>query len=219
MCIILYKPIDKNLPNESILKNCFQKNPDGAGYMIPINNQVIIRKGFMTFESLIEDLDFVFNHYNIDVVKTPIVIHFRITTQGGVKPALTHPFPIANNYTDMRALTHNCDIALAHNGVIHLTSSYNRNLDFNDTMTFIKDYARLIIDNDLFFAKNKNKCQLLENLIGGSRLAIMNKYGYVKLIGNFIEKDGIYYSNDSIFYQPKQELRFRTFKKFWFEEE
>lgn len=210
MCIILYKPVGKDLPNESILEKCFKTNPDGAGYMIPINNKVIIRKGFMTFESLIEDLDYIFNEYKIDIVKTPIVIHFRITTQGGVKKELCHPFPICDNYDKMRKQVCTSDIALAHNGIIHLTSvpmyyvgGKSKTPDYNDTMTFIKDYARLIIDNDLFFGKNKNKVQLMENLIDGSRLAIMNKNGYVKLIGNFIEKDGIYYSNGHIFYEPK----------------
>ena len=68
-------------------------------------------------------------------------------------------------------------------------------MNYNDTMTFIKDYASLIIDNDMYFARNKNKCKLLEKLIGFSKLAIMNKKGFVKLIGEFYQRNGVYYSN------------------------
>lgn len=195
MCVIVYKPINQNQPTKETLKKCFDTNPHGAGYMLPHNDKVIIRKGFMTFNDFYTDyLDFITRN-KIDIVKTPIVYHFRITTQGGVQKELCHPYPITDNYEDMRRLAYESDIALAHNGVIQLTSSWGRDLKYNDTMTFIKDYANLIIDKDIYFGSKKNKCTLLEKLIGSSKLAIMNKLGYVKLIGDFKKSHGIYYSN------------------------
>lgn len=195
MCVIVYKPTKIKLPTEDTLKQCFKTNSDGAGYMLPLNNKVIIRKGFMTFNDFYNDFQSFTKDNNIDVVNTPIVFHFRITTQGGVQKELCHPYPIADNYEDMRKLAHESNIALAHNGIISLTSSFGKNLKYNDTMTFIRDYASIIIDNDLFFGTKKNKCLLLERLIGSSKLAIMNKLGYVKLIGDFKQVNGIYYSN------------------------
>lgn len=201
MCVIVYKPVGINEPAKEILKNCFIANPHGAGYMLALNDKVHIRKGFMTFNEFYSDYQEFITSNHIDVEKTAIVYHFRITTQGGVQKELCHPYPICNSYEKMRKLNSTCDIALAHNGIIRIACeyAYNRILRYNDTMTFIKDYASLIINNDLFFAKNKSKIQLLENLIDGSRLAIMNKLGYVKLIGKFIEMDGCYYSNSSAF--------------------
>lgn len=207
MCVIVYKPVGQNEPTISILEKCFKINPDGAGYMLPLNNKVVIRKGFMTFEEFKKDYyDFIYKN-EIDVVKTPIVYHFRITTQGGVKRELTHPYPICDTYEEMRKCVNTCDIALAHNGVISLTSQnwYYRKEQptYNDTMTFIKDYASLLIANNLYFASHKNTCILLERLIGASRLAIMNKLGYVKLIGEFVKRDGIFYSNNHVFETPR----------------
>lgn len=212
MCVIVYKPKGKKLPSENTLKKCFERNPDGVGYMLPINNKVVIHKGLMTFNDFKKDIEKLFKDNNIkDVKDIPIVLHFRISTQGGVQAGLCHPFPICRNYDNMRKLTNECDMALCHNGIISRcsktetggywddkTKSWNKSfkkLDYNDTMTFIKDYASLVIDNDMYFARNDNKCELLEHLCEYSKLAIMNKKGFVKLIGQFYEKDGIYYSN------------------------
>jgi hypothetical protein len=221
MCVIIYKPKGAEMPSKQDLEKCFNHNPDGAGYMLPINKKVIIHKGFMTFNDFKTDLVATVKKYNIDVVNTPFVIHFRITTQGGVQQALCHPYPICDNYEQMRQLTSKCDIALAHNGIISLTSEseffggyWDKNtrrwiqgkkrvLQHNDTMTFIKDYASLIIDNDINFHKNENKCKLMERLISASKLAIMNKNGDVKLIGDFSLRDGSYYSNLFSFYEYK----------------
>lgn len=205
MCVIVYKPINKSIPTHELLEKCFNTNPDGAGYMIPLNNSVEIRKGFMTFEDFIEDFEDFVAKNKINTYQTPIVFHFRITTQGGVQKELCHPYPVCRDYEEMRMLANTCDIALAHNGIIQLTSQYSRKpLPYNDTMTFIKNFASLIIDNDIYFSNNPRKCELIENLISGSRLAIMNKYGYVKLIGQFTKVDGIFYSNTHMFDAPKK---------------
>ena len=213
MCVIVYKPKGIEMPSQKDLIKCFNCNPDGAGYMLPINDKVVIRKGFMTFKEFKKDINKVVKDNHIDPTETPIVLHFRISTQGGVQKALCHPYPICDNYEQMRELASECDMGLAHNGIISLTSESNyyggyydkskktwvqgkkRELNYNDTMTFIKDYASLIIDNDMYFARNKNKCKLLEKLIGFSKLAIMNKKGFVKLIGEFYQRNGVYYSN------------------------
>ena len=205
MCVIIYKPKNVNLPAIEDLKLNFKQNPDGAGYMLPLNGSVLIKKGFMTFDDFITDLNKTINDNHLNVQELPIVIHFRITTQGGVKKALCHPFPICKSYTRMRMLTYTCSLALAHNGIISRCTDY-RATNHNDTMTFIKDYASEIIDNDLLFASKRSKVNLLAK-ISASKLAIMNKFGYVKLIGKFEQRNDVFYSNLNAFNHEWLNLR------------
>lgn len=226
MCVIVYKPAGKKLPSTSILKKCFKTNPDGAGYMLPINDKVVIHKGFMKFDDFRKDIEKVFKENKLNVLNTPVVLHFRISTQGGVQTGLCHPYPICRDYAEMRKLETTADMGLCHNGIISncSTSGYSgghydsktktwvygkyTQPDYNDTMTFIKDYASLVIDNDQYFAQSDNKCELLERLCEYSKLAIMNSRGFVKLIGQFFEKDGYYYSNLYSFDKPKKSFDF-----------
>ena len=49
MCIIATKPKDISISKET-LKNCFDNNQDGAGFIFAHDNILKIRKGFFTFE-------------------------------------------------------------------------------------------------------------------------------------------------------------------------
>lgn len=205
MCIILYKPSGVKLPNKQVLETCFLNNPDGAGYMYTAKGQVHIRKGFMDFFSFEESLKRTLKA--IDEVKTPMVLHFRITTQGGTNQPCTHPFPLSKNMSDLRQLTCTTEIGVAHNGIISLTSegyygysSYNKKVvDYSDTMKFITDYLSLIIKSSKYY-KDKDTLELIERLVG-SKLAILDSNGHCELIGNFTKDSGIFYSNDS--YKPR----------------
>lgn len=213
MCIVVYKPKNKNMPSADILRECFNRNPDGAGYMFPEDNKVIIKKGYMHFKSLYKDL---IQDYLRLGKKTPFVIHFRIQTQGGINQALTHPFALSKNMNDLRELYSECDFGVAHNGIISLTSTsaystyydtrtrqyvrdYNKP-DYSDTMKFITDYLSLIIREQDWY-KDDDKLSLIEKLAGyTNKFAVMDWSGHTTLIGNFIEDNGIYYSNST--YQP-----------------
>jgi predicted glutamine amidotransferase len=208
MCIILYKPSGKKLPNKQVLETCFKNNPDGAGFMFSHKGQVHIKKGFMDFSSFEENLTDTLKY--IDEIKTPMVLHFRITTQGGVNQACTHPFPLSKNMSDLRQLQCTANIGVAHNGIISLTSEYGggyygygsvqkKVIDYSDTMKFITDYLSLIIKSPKYY-KDDDTLELIERLVD-SKLAILDSYGHCELIGNFIKDDGIYYSNDS--YKPR----------------
>lgn len=199
MCVIVYKPKGQDLPSDTILKNCFSRNKDGAGFMFHSKGKVHIQKGLMDYKTFESALDKVKKTY--DVRKMAMVLHFRITTQGGTNQACTHPFPLSSKMEDLRLLNCNCDIGVAHNGIISLTTTYSQ-VDYSDTMKFITDYLSLIIRNKNYH-KSKNTLTLIERLVG-SKLAIMDGDGHVELIGNFIEENGIYYSNSS-YLQPKVE--------------
>ena len=162
--------------------------------MFPSNNLVIIKKGFMDYNEFITSLTDDYKKYG---EQTPFVLHFRISTQGGVKKGLTHPFPFTSELEDMKKTRVKCQLGIAHNGIIDLTTeSYwkRKDVDYNDTMKFISEYLTLIIDDFKWYEK-KNKVKLIEQLISGSRLAIMDGLGHTELIGDWVQDDGIFYSN------------------------
>lgn len=192
MCIIVYKPKDQQLPDKSTLKMCWHSNPDGAGFMMPDDNgNVVIKKGFMTFKSFYKSLMFEKNKYKGD---RPIVMHFRVSTQAGVNQQCTHPFPLSDNMEHLKRLNVTCQCGIAHNGVIDLTSDrWNKTITYSDTMKFITDYLSLIITTKQWYKDEKKK--LLIERLAESKLAIMMGDGHVELIGEFIQDNGIYYSN------------------------
>lgn len=192
MCIIVYKPTTAKMPNKKTLIKCWNNNKDGAGYMFPSKGSVIIKKGFMKFNDFYNNLKSDLKRYG---EFTPFVLHFRIQTQGGVNPQYTHPFPLSSDMDNLKKLRVKTDIGIAHNGIIDLTSSrYNYTVTYSDTMKFITDYLSLII-HDKYYYKDKDKLTLIERLIE-SKMAIMDGDGHTELIGEFIEDNGVYYSND-----------------------
>ncbi len=194
MCIAIYKPQGTAFPNKKTLERCFKRNPDGAGFMVAKGDEVEIHKGFMGFRSFWKTLRDARTKYGDDKA---YVLHFRISTQGGVRPDGCHPFPLSGKMQDMRKLYANADIGVAHNGIIELTSSYSRHpLDYSDTMEFITEYLSLII-RDREYYKEQATLTLIEKLCG-SRLAILDGAGHCELIGSgWEEYEGVWYSNSS----------------------
>ena len=199
MCIIVSKNKGVKMPGKEILRNCFNSNKEGAGYMIARNGVVEINKGFMDFESFYKAIQ---NEGNLE--NYSVVMHFRISTQGGVNRKLCHPYPLSENMQDLKKLNTVCDIGIAHNGIISLTSEgYNYGYsygkystpDYNDTMKFITDYLSLIIKDKNFY-KDDNTLTLIERLCE-SKLAILDNEGHITYIGDFNEFEGVMYSNMS----------------------
>lgn len=200
MCIIVYKPTGVKIPSKKILHTCWDNNSDGAGYMFNFNNRVIIKKGFMTFNKFYKSLNSDYKKYDGD--NKTFIMHFRISTQGGVNKECTHPFPLSKEMSDLRKLQCTTDIGIAHNGIISLTSvGYNKQVTYSDTMSFITDYLSLII-KDRNYYKDPDTISLISKLVD-SKLAIMDGSGTTTLIGTFIEDNGCYYSNASYNVYPK----------------
>lgn len=212
MCVVVYKPKGKKMPKEQTLLDCFLANPDGAGYMFQKDNKVKIKKGFMTFKSFYKSL---MDDYSVVGKNTDFVLHFRISTQGGVNEKLCHPYPISKKMDDLKQTECESELGLAHNGIISLTTEHNdygygkwsqygykydyndsyfKVPDYNDTMKFITKYLSLIMKDavDVF---DEDKVSIVKKLIGSyNKFAIMTGDG-VNLIGNFTDINGIHYSN------------------------
>ena len=189
MCIICVSPKKVRQPSLATIRQMFRSNPHGAGYMVAHDGIVHISKGYMDENSFIDAIRA--EHFT---AKDAVVYHFRISTQAGVSPEMTHPFPLSNQLAHMKALDVDCQCGVAHNGIIRLTTDPT-NKEYSDTALFIADYLSAIIrrPDDL---KNEGVLKLIHRL-AGSKLAIMDASGYIATVGEFINEKGLLYSNGS----------------------
>ena len=192
MCIICISPSKVRQPDLHTLATMFYRNPHGAGFMFTRYGRVYIRKGFMTFDSFLAAV-----RRERFTAKDSVVYHFRISTQAGVQPEMTHPFPLSNQGQRLRALRDSCRFGVAHNGVIHLTSDPN-NKQYSDTAIFIANYLTDLVKRQADLRDPEVLNQIHE--LAQSKLAIMDTTGYVATVGNFINENGLLYSNTS--YRP-----------------
>ena len=202
MCVICISKKGVRQPSHEEIVNMFENNPHGAGYMCARNGKVYIHKGFMDmaeFEACVNGEHF--------TKKDSVVYHFRISTQAGVKPEMTHPFPLEPDMKYAEELDVACSCGVAHNGVIRMTSGNDKR--YSDTALFIPYLWKLIRnDNDLH---DERVLEMAERL-AGSKLAIMGRDGYVATVGDFIDNDGLLFSNSS--YKP-YEFTSRNVKNLW----
>ena len=189
MCIICVSKTGVRQPTVTELNTMFRNNPDGAGYMVARHGMVSISKGYMDFG---EFLNAVRREHFTE--RDSVVYHFRISTQAGVNPEMTHPFPLSNRLERMEKLDTTCRIGVAHNGVIRLTADPD-NRRYSDTALFITQYLRVLIQRreDL---RDRRVLDTVWNL-AQSKFAIMDGGGYVATVGEFLNQDGLLFSNAS----------------------
>ena len=190
MCVIAAKAAGVPMPTYDIIDNMFFRNPNGAGIMWAADGTVHIEKGFMTLDAFYNALFNIQEKYDLD--KLPVVMHFRITTHGGTSPENCHPFPISEANGMLKKLTLKTDVGVAHNGIIDIRCEKG----LSDTMTYIKEQMAPLKQAVPDFYKNKHLLKMIENAID-SRMAILDKKGEITLIGDFVEDQGIKYSNTS----------------------
>ena len=188
MCIICASIKGIRQPSLTVLRNMFENNPDGAGYMTARGGLVEIRKGFMTWD----DFASAIKAENFKACD-PVVYHFRISTQAGVIPEMTHPFPITGRIEDCKLLRTTCELGAAHNGIIQLTTD-RTDREYSDTAHYVAEFLRYFVrtpddlrDPDALNAVRKTT---------RSKWALMDGTGYIATVGAFIaEPCGLLYSN------------------------
>ena len=189
MCIICVSRSGIRQPTVSSIRSMFKNNPHGAGFMYARDGKVHISKGYMDVDEYIEAVE----RANFTAADS-VVYHFRISTQAGVGPAMTHPFPLSNQLEHMKALEVTCPCGVAHNGVIMLTTDPS-NHEYSDTAIFIVDYLSGIIKCG-YDLRDQETLDYIFHL-ARSKFAIMDGTGYVATIGTFINNRGLLFSNDS----------------------
>ena len=207
MCIIAVSKKGVKQPSLDRLHTMYDNNPDGAGYMYAREGKVHVHKGFMTWEDFERQIK-----AEAFTENDPVVYHFRISTQAGVCATMTHPFPLTNKLELCEALDLDCNIGLAHNGIIHMTS-FTKETSFSDTAYFIALYMRKLIRNreDISDACVHDMIETLTN----SKWAIMDgKSGDIETVGKFNNVKGILYSNESY---KKQKYAYAKYldSKYW----
>lgn len=190
MCIICISPSGTRQPSQALIRTMFARNPDGAGFMVARNQRVEIHKGFMNCPDFIKTI-----RAQRFTAADAVVYHFRISTQGGIRPELTHPYPLTDSLDACTTLDLLCDVGVAHNGVIPLTSNpFDKH--YNDTTRFIARYlSRLIRTPD--DAHDAATLEMLSLLTGASRWALLTPDGRVSTAGRFQTYNGLLFSNGS----------------------
>ena len=193
MCIIAVSKVGVKQPSLEQLRTMFKRNPDGAGYMYARGGRVFIRKGFMDFDDFAGAVSL--EHFTR---RDPVVYHCRISTQAGVNPFMTHPFPLTERRDECERLDLPCSVGIAHNGIIRMTSD-KKETRFSDTVIFITDYMTKLIRKRSDIT-DPAVYEMIENLTN-SKWAIMDGVTEdIVTIGKFINEDGILFSNTT--YKP-----------------
>lgn len=194
MCIIALSPAGVELPDEEDIKHMFRRNPDGAGFAIQgdIDGDGVFKvkyqKGFMNVDDFIEALG------PRDKLKDfNVAMHFRIKTHGNVDKGTTHPFPLSNQYNDLRQ-TEGRGPVLFHNGTFSGLGGKSHP-DASDTQDFVIGVAMKYLHG----ARMPGAvAQAVVNQIAGAcRVLIMyekENFPLLKL-GQWYEHKGNWYSN------------------------
>lgn len=184
MCVICFSPRGVDAPTEEKIRQMFNTNPDGAGYAYEgKNGKVVYRKGFMTVEALLTELQPLDRWKN-----TNLAIHFRIGTAGENDEHTCHPFPISTDYGELRK-TEGKGAVLFHNGILAEGGMADRNS--SDTQDFVVAFAPLLKK----WSKSSVRDTWLCKVIGTSKVLIMYGRNKYKMYGSW-EKDGeLYVSN------------------------
>ncbi|KKL59601.1 hypothetical protein LCGC14_2213680, partial [marine sediment metagenome] len=112
-----------------------------------------------------------------------------------------HPFPVTDNPEEIRKDNLTTKLAVAHNGIFFKFTSRGgegRNTDHSDTQNFVMEIlSDNVVKNNL---SNPVIRQLLEEFIGSSKLAFIDKTGFINLFGNYETEEAegggkIYFSN------------------------
>lgn len=194
MCVIAVSPSGCKQPKEKDFRLMWNHNPHGAGIMWCEHDKVYIQKGLMTFDDF---MDYV--HYFRFTPADPVVYHFRISTQAGTGPEMTHPFPLTADPSEHLKLSPKpCDIGVAHNGIIALTSDPSEKT-FSDTSLFIQKYMTKIIRSpaDLESQEIINMVYYLAR----SKFALLRADGKIATVGEFYKQPGNYLVSNE-FYKP-----------------
>lgn len=188
MCVIASIPQGSSGISEESFYNCFNSNPDGFGMMWVDNGSIQIFKSLDLMLSL-EKYEEVSKEF---LDKSPIILHFRIGTQGPNDLTNCHPFVCSEK------------VAFCHNGIISQHSvpyQMKHTEKRSDTVLFNEEVLKKLPDD---FIANANTRYLIADYIGTDKMAfldVIEGYPCVSIInqskGIVDEDTGIWYSNNS----------------------
>lgn len=179
MCIAIACPPNIR-PNKKTLRQCFDNNPDGAGFAFHYKGKIKIKKGFFTWRSF-------WIAYRNTPVNCSMLVHFRIATSGKIDGENCHPFRI----DDKHALIHNGNLS----GKLGLDCE-----GISDTALFVANVLKPTISAAPGIIKTAAFKYLMEESIGYSnKCIVIDGSGDFYIFGekNGVWSDGVWYSNKS----------------------
>jgi hypothetical protein len=175
VCIIVVKPKKEIVPLD-VLRTCGQHNDHGCGYMYPDEGKLKIRK-FMKADQLVSSYESVVAE-RLGEMETPVVLHFRIATRGGISLENCHPFLVTDS------------VGMAHNGTLSIGTVVNK----TDSEVFARDCLRFMTPEHL---DCPSFGRLVGQAIGSNRMAFMGNGGEILIVNKILweEDHGCFFSN------------------------
>lgn len=177
MCIICIKKKGVQFPSYDVVKNMCDNNDDGFSLVLsngkgkPTINKGLNKNKFLSFyKKVIASYDY---------KTTSMFIHARIKTHGTMRIENCHGWKENG-------------LIFAHNGILSID---NRD-DMTDSETFFRDIFSPIYKHCGWKAAKK----AIDAVIGTSKFVFMTNSGDIIHFGNYIEDDGLLYSNTT--YKP-----------------
>lgn len=181
MCIICIKQKGVKFPSMKAVRNMVENNSDGFA-MVYYHPSLEVAQVYRTMEErkFIKEYKRVKNMY--DAEETSLFIHARIKTHGTMKLSNCHGW-----------VSKECNLAFAHNGIL---SGIDNRDDMTDSETFFRD----IFTPAFVYGGWEAGERAIKAVIGTSKFVFMDCEGGLRYYGNYIEDDGLLYSNTT--YQP-----------------
>jgi hypothetical protein len=130
MCIICLKPHGIEDFTDTILKYCWDRNNDGAGFAYYKGEGIwSVEKGFMKYDEFMN----AYRAHSFGKDHTSI-IHFRKATSGLTDEGNTHPFIVTDDKDKMRETQYESSMIAFHNGVVGKGDK-----KYSDSMEFVSD--------------------------------------------------------------------------------
>lgn len=128
MCLAVYKPAG-TLPDWEAYAEGFRSNSHGAGFSVVHSGNLIVRKGFFTFDAFKEAL--------MPFAKMQAAVHFRLATHGNKDEDNCHPFLVSDG------------LSLIHNGILEIAC--NQDKSKSDTWHYAELVLRPMAERDADF--------------------------------------------------------------------
>lgn len=191
MCILAVATAGSQFTRDT-LEDMFHANSDGGGWAYAKNGKIYFSKGYTNVNKFIKA-----------VMKLPVdverMVHCRIGTHGGITKELTHPFPVSRDYRVMERLngTMSSGYILAHNGIL---SNFSPASNHSDTEELVRCLANVRCD-----LMGEDLREMINTLVKGSRVAILNTSGKINRYGTgWTFDNGIWYSNTLFKYSTRK---------------
>lgn len=154
MCLAVYKP-SGTLPDWEAYAEGFRSNSHGAGFAVVDGGNLIIRKGFFTFDAFREAL--------LPFANLQAAVHFRLATHGNKDGDNCHPFVVADG------------LSLIHNGILDIDC--NQDKSKSDTWHYAKLILQPMAERDPDFFMRPEVVFLGESAIRGSKFVFLRADG------------------------------------------